>query len=101
MRKKLLLGCVLALAATTAPAQAQVASHKQEQDPDSVRAYWTSERMKSARPLDPGRVGEPKPMRGKPGTGGGTTGTSWATVQVNWLAAPTVMRAHGKVFFTD
>jgi hypothetical protein len=97
--KKLLLGVALALAASAAPAQGQVTSQPQAQDPDSVRAYWTEERMRTARPRENARSGEPKSQGGKPG-GGGTT-TSWSTLQVNWMTADPILKAHGKVFFTD
>jgi hypothetical protein len=98
--KKLLLGVALVLATSAAPAQGQVTSQPQAQDPDSVRSYWTEERMRTARPKPNTRAGEPKPQQGKPG--GGTSATSWSTLQVNWMTnTDPLIRAHGKVFFND
>ena len=94
MKRILLLA--FALLALAAPAQAEVVSKKVDQNAEAVRAYWTAERMRSARPVSPSRAGEPKPQA-KPGGGS----ASWSTLQVNWLTAPPILKAHGKVFFSD
>ena len=91
--KKLLLGAALVLATSAAPAQAQVVSSKASvQDPASARDYWTAERMRNAKPKTQARGGKPP---------SGSPTTSWSTTQVNWPAANPILRAHGKVFFTD
>ena len=85
---------LLVLAAMPAGAQAKnVVAHDVAQSPDEVRAYWTEERMRNARPRD---TREPK---GKPGTGGGSgSGATYGAVATPYAG---LMKANGKVFFTE
>ena len=86
VRISLALASCFALFGPVAGAFAQNA-HRTGQSPAEVRAYWTHERMKNAKPID----------KAKPGGGGG--GTSATSVEVNPITG--VLTAHGKVFFSD
>ena len=91
----LLFLALLFLALLPAAAQAAAVGHAVKQKPEDVRAYWTEERMRDAKPKQNKRPGEPT-ERAKPVRSGGTGFQSGA---VSWTEeyAPT----HGKVFFTD
>ena len=108
MRRRIALVTMLVLVAI--PLAAAPAAAK---DPDRVRhervvAYWTAERMASAKPRDFIRVGgtfkpaaKPDKGPGKPGGGGGGGGSSEPTVTgASWNGDGTVLKASGKVFFT-
>lgn len=88
----LLAATCVALAALSAPASAKVVSKKADQSPEAVEAYWTDERMRTAKPKQRERAGKP---------GGNGSTSSWSTVRVDWLTAGPELKAHGKVFFTD
>ena len=91
--------CASALCAVSAsPALAAPVGKKVDEDPDSVRAYWTDERMKHARPIE--RVKPSKPPGGG-GGGGGDATNSWTSGTVAWSTADALTRSNGKVFFTD
>ena len=94
MNRILLVAAVLLFGA--APAQAGVKSHKVNESAESVRAYWTEERMRTAVPAERARAGEPPRARAKPGGS-----SSWSTLKVDWATAPPELRAHGKVYFTE
>ena len=89
--------CTTALFAIPAgSALAAPVGHRVDQDPDDVRAYWTDERMKNARPVE-----RAKPTRPPGGGGGGEPTNTWTSGAVAWSTADALTRSNGKVFFTD
>ncbi len=85
---------ILAIAALVAlPAVAGAAvKHKVKKSPDEVRAYWTKERMKNAKPLKVERTAG----KAKPGPS-----TSWSSFEAPLSSGGYTDRRHGKVFFSD
>ena len=85
-----LLTTAVLLAALAAPAAA--APKKNPKSPQETSAYWTSERMKNAKPRD----------RARPGGGGGCGGAAdWSTFAVPLSGAYAgADRQNGKAFFT-
>lgn len=96
MKRLALAAAAAASLAFAAAADARSAGARVNPDPDAVRAYWTPERMRSAKPVENLRGGGPK-ERAKPGGGGSTSTTS----VVSWSAADAMLRTNGKVYFTD
>ena len=87
-----LLFVSLIIAALTAPASASAAPKKNPKSPEETAAYWTVERMKSAKPRE----------RAKPGGGGGGQPSDWSRVTVPLVggAYAGADRMNGKVFMT-
>ena len=94
------IAAVALLLGAAGAADARNLPHHNGESPSQVRAYWTADRMRAAKPLDRAeRPGNAKPTAGKSRPGGG--GTSPATsVQVT-VSPGSTLTAHGKVFFTD
>ncbi len=86
---------ILAIAALVAlPAVAGAAvKDKVKKSPDDVRAYWTAERMKNAKPLKTQRTAGAK---AKPGAN-----TSWTSFEAPLTGGGYADTRHGKVFFSD
>lgn len=86
---------LLALVLTVALAAPAAAAKRNPKTPQETSAYWTSERMKDAKPRD----------RAKPGGGGGGAGggaKDWSRTAVPLTAGQYAgeNRKNGKVFFT-
>ena len=81
---------LLLVGALAAPAAA--APKKNAKSPQETSAYWTSERMKNAKPRD----------RARPGGGGGGGATDWSRYAVPLAGGAYTAedRKNGKVFFT-
>lgn len=85
-----LLLAILLVGALATPAAA--APKKNPKSPQETSAYWTSERMKNAKPRD----------RARPGGGGGGGATDWSRYAVPLAGGAYTAedRKNGKVFFT-
>ena len=75
MRPRSPLAIAIGLALILVPLIVAPASARSEHD--RIVAYWTPERMASAKPRDFVRDGARFVPRARPGTGGGVTGNSW------------------------
>lgn len=90
MRRLIMAPALLATFVLAGPAQAQqVLRSDVGKSRSSVESYWTSQRMKAAKPVDKVRGG-----------GNGKSKRTWTSQEVTtpYTDAPT--RTHGKVFFT-
>jgi hypothetical protein len=107
--RALILGASLALAAgvvvaggsaSAAPADRAALAKATGQRHADVVAYWTPSRMASAVAADVAidSLGRRAPAKGKPGGGGGSTGTT--VTGASWNGGGAVLRTTGKVFFT-
>ena len=97
-RLLLVITAMAALLVSAAPASA-AQFHRTGEDPNEVRRYWTSERMKQAIPMQRNnRAGGPKGEFAKPSRPGGSTSSTSTEVTI---AAGSAQTALGKVFFSD
>ena len=102
MRHVLLLPlALLLLALLPAAAQAAAVGKATGQSADEVRAYWTEERMRDAKPKERERGGGPV-ERAKPSRPGGG-GASWTSGAVSFdpTTGDPAANSHGKVFFVE
>jgi hypothetical protein len=79
------------LLATSAQAKQDVDGKKVDQSPAAVESYWTSERMRDAKPAERKRIAFAK--------GGKSTAGAATEVPAPYTTQPTA--TNGKVFFTD
>lgn len=88
---RVVIVAVAVLVALPAVAQAAV-KQKVRQSADEVRAYWTAERMKSAKPkrLERGTKSRPN-----------TSSSSWTSFEAPLRGGAYADKRHGKVFFSD
>ena len=97
-RLPLLALAALAALLVSAPAAFAAKVHRNNEDPRAVRAYWTTERMKNAIPMDrTNRAGGPR-EHAKPSRPGGSTSSTSTEVPIEPGTAQTAL---GKVFFSD
>jgi V8-like Glu-specific endopeptidase len=107
MRRRIAIATMLVLVAIPLAAAPAAAKDPNRARHDRVVAYWTAERMASAKPRDFIRVGgtfkpaaKPDKAPGKPGGGGGGGGSTPTVTGASWNGGGAVLRGTGKVFFT-